>query len=541
MSAASVSRAATSGVGRAALAEVLRCTLAEVVARVAEARASSDGCPESHGAALRGCRALVVAAREDSFPLVVVQAARLALLLEGVPSGWGTNVDAAIASTAWEIEHAARERPSTIAIAEGTGPEGAGNGIVLVVEDRARALVDAVAAQLATPIAVEDVDEALVEARRRRPDAIFVDEDHVGSAEVLRLAHELRRIPGAGAVPLAIVSSEGWAVRRAAVAHAGASLYLEKPVTSEALGLSLRRLLEGVHASEAKVLVIDDDPDDLSIAERLLVREGFVVRTLDDPRRVLEVLEEIHPDLVVVDASMPELDGYDVCRILRTSAEWQDLPILFVTGRSDREAQLAAFRAGADDFVLKGAPEDELTARIRGRIERTRSLRERSERDALTGLQRRGPFMAQLLGLVNQARRRSRPLALALLDLDRFKEINDRHGHLAGDRVLVALGKLLSTRFRAEDLRGRWGGEEFVLAFPDSDGASVHGALLRLLEDLRALPFEGEGGATFRATFSAGIGTFPVDGRTPADLFATADRRMYVAKRLGRARVVSDG
>jgi len=190
--------------------------------------------------------------------------------------------------------------------------------------------------------------------------------------------------------------------------------------------------------------------------------------------------------------------------------------------------------------VTKSADAEELIARTRGRFERTRLLRDYGDRDFLTGLPRRSAFLAAFLSTLNQARRRDRPVALAVLDLDRFKDVNDVHGHLAGDRVLIAIGKLLTTRFRAEDVRGRWGGEELVIAFPDSDAAEVVPALERLLEEVHALEFAGENG-TFQVSFSVGVADFPTDGSGPADLFAVADRRLYVAKRLGRARVVAEG
>lgn len=494
--------------------------------------------------AVRRARAIAAFARVVPAPIVEVQANRLCELLQSLPPhAWTTQVDAALASLGFEVERAGRDRGSSTSI-----PVAMAAARVLVVDPDAssRAALEAkLREQLVTVSAFASAEQAFERARDVAPDVVFVDASLVddnhrdASTKSVRFIDELHRIPGCANVPVAVVGEEGYAPRKASVAQGGA-LYVERPLGSEALGVALRRLLDLRRAVQPKVLVVDDDGDYLAALRRLLQAAGFVVQTLDDPRRILEQLDELHPDIVLCDVHMPELSGYDVCRILRTSAEWQDVPLVMLTSRADVDAQLAAFRAGADDFVPKAAPPDELITRVRGRVERTRALRERGERDVLTGLYRRGAFMSSLLSLTNHARRRGRTVGLALLDLDRFKDVNDVHGHLAGDRVLVALGQLVSSSFRAEDVCGRWGGEELVVAFPDADAESVVPAVERVLDELRAMVFAGES-AEFHVSFSAGVATFPDDGQTPADLFAVADRRLYVAKKLGRARVVSSG
>src|SRR5262249_30135305 len=129
-------------------------------------------------------------------------------------------------------------------------------------------------------------------------------------------------------------------------------------------------------------------------------------------------------------------------------------------------------------------------------------------------------------------------LTVALLDVDLFKLVNDRHGHLAGDRVLSSLARMLSARLRAEDLRGRWGGEEVVLAFP-GEAREVHRTLSEVLMDFGAFSFRGARGHPFSVTFSAGTATSPADGASVQALLGAADRRLYVAKNAGRARIVS--
>ena len=129
-------------------------------------------------------------------------------------------------------------------------------------------------------------------------------------------------------------------------------------------------------------------------------------------------------------------------------------------------------------------------------------------------------------------------LSFCLIDLDRFKSINDTYGHLVGDRVLSQLGRLLQQRFRPYDLRGRWGGEEFVLLFPGERATTAEQVVTRLLVELRAVGFEADDGRPFRMTFTAGVAAFPSDGGSLQELIAKADERLYRGKGAGRDRVV---
>jgi len=136
-----------------------------------------------------------------------------------------------------------------------------------------------------------------------------------------------------------------------------------------------------------------------------------------------------------------------------------------------------------------------------------------------------------------EAQRKGTPLALCFLDVDHFKQVNDRYGHLSGDRVLTRLGRLLEARFRREDLRGRWGGEEFVVALLGETAANAKEIVARTAAELAGMTFEGDTGESFQVTFSAGIATTPGDGGTLEELLKTADARLSRAKANGRNRI----
>jgi diguanylate cyclase (GGDEF)-like protein len=422
-------------------------------------------------------------------------------------------------------------------------PEGEPSGPRVLVVDRDPAvraqLTELGREKLLGVVAVATPEEALAEAARGRLDAAFLDASLEPAA--LALARDLRATPGHDRLPLAFLSEENGVDRRIAAAHAGASLFLPKPIDPYAFGTAVDQMLALLQRDRMRILVVDDDPDFVAVASEVLARDGIVVRSAPDATRLVELLDEILPDLILLDAMLPRVNGWDAIRIVRTTPEHRDVPILFLTGRTDIASRVAAFDAGADDYLAKPLVAEELLARVRVRLDRRRLLREMTERDPLTRCLSRRALLDALASRLSEARRHARGISLALLDLDRFKRINDTFGHLVGDHVLAALGRLLERRFRLEDLRGRWGGEEFVIVFPGETAQTAAAVLSRVLDEFRAFPFRSERGERFFVTFSAGVASFPVDGQSVDALLRAADRRLYEAKRGGRGHVVAAG
>lgn len=396
-------------------------------------------------------------------------------------------------------------------------------------------------AQLVDIAVAATAEAALAIAQRRPPDAAVIDAGLGPAEEAFGLAAALRSLPELETLPIAFTSADAHVDIRVAAAHAGGSLYLAKPIEAPAFGAAIQQLISLRRAEQPRVLVLDDDAEFRAALLEMLASEGIAAFELGDGRLLFETLEQVRPELLLLDLEMPGLSGFEVCRMLRMSPRWQQLPVLFVTGRTDLQSRLSAFRVGADDYLAKPVIVEEMLARIRVRLERTRLLRERAERCPLTGALLRRPLLESLSARLSEADRRNQPLSVALLDLDRFKLVNDRFGHLAGDRVLLGFGKLLGARFRASDLRGRWGGEEFLVALPDADEATTRGVLERVLAEFAAMEFEGDAGERFGVSFSGGIACFPRDGNRVEDLIRVADARLYQAKALGRARLVGSG
>jgi diguanylate cyclase (GGDEF)-like protein len=412
--------------------------------------------------------------------------------------------------------------------------------VLLVVDGDAAVLEEAERlgrAHVVRVLTARTVDEARVQARRQWVDGVLIHMHLGGPLGGIDAAHALRGEEGLTLLPLAFTGAGSALEDRVAAAHAGASLFLPRPFTSQDFTAAAERMMATRRPERSRVLVVDDDPEAITALTHALSSDHIEVVGLSDSHGLMEALSEHRPDLLLLDVQMPGPSGFDLCRILRSMPEWQELPVLLITAHLGLEFRLAAFQAGADDYLSKPVLREELRARVQARLERARLSRERAERDALTGLLLRRPFIDGVRARLAEAKRQGKPLAVCFLDVDHFKQVNDKYGHLAGDRVLTRLGRLLGARFRREDVRGRWGGEEFVVALLGETAASAKEILSRTAAELAGMTFEGDAGESFRITFSAGIAVSPVDGDAVETLLKTADARLYRAKANGRNRI----
>lgn len=405
--------------------------------------------------------------------------------------------------------------------------------------DKAQTLGDQLLIHVCQATSTEEA-LAQLDACQGGVEAIFINVDMGEEFDPFELVRRIRARRESKPTPLAFISEEGRIRDRVQAAHAGAVLFLDKPVDSTEFSQAVHQLVSLKRAAQSTVLVIDDDRDFVAETRRLFDTHDIVLAHLADSTDVLQQLERTNPDAVVINATMSGVSGFDLCRMLRTIPRWQDLPIVFVSDKGGIDARVAAFRGGADDFLLKPVAAQELLARVEVRIERARLMRQRADRDVLTGLLTRRAFLESVAARISEVRRKGKPLAFCLLDLDHFKQINDTHGHIAGDRVLAGLGRLLQNRFRFEDLRGRWGGEEFAIAIVNEDAATAKKVLERIQKEFEAVEFEGADGQPFRVTFSAGIAQVPCDGQEADQLLKTADERLYAAKAAGRNQIICD-
>jgi diguanylate cyclase (GGDEF)-like protein len=385
-------------------------------------------------------------------------------------------------------------------------------------------------------VTAQSRDEALVRARAKPLLAAILDV-HMDEDDSFQLARQIRETRGNAEVAIAFASVDRTIATRVAAIEAGGSRFFEKPITAEAFASLVPQFLSQTHGQRARVLIVDDDEDALAHYSRHLRAAGMLVEQLTSTDTLIDKLEEARPDVLLLDVNLPRVSGIDVCRALRMSDRWELLPILIVTAQTDADTRLRSFRAGASDVIAKPVLPEELMARVGVQEKHMRLLRERADKDSLSGLLLRRALLEAFQRAISGCAREGKPLSLVLLDIDHFKHVNDTYGHIAGDQVIARLGELLRRRFRVEDLRARWGGEEFLLVFPGQTAEFAVEAAERLLLSFGSLEFSAEGHPPFNVSFTAGVAEYPGDGSSISSLLRRADERLYEGKKAGRNRV----
>jgi diguanylate cyclase (GGDEF)-like protein len=336
--------------------------------------------------------------------------------------------------------------------------------------------------------------------------------------------------------PVILLSPDSKVTTRLAAVRAGAAALLMRPVSMLDLVDTLDPLSEEKINEPFRVLIIDDDPRICKYYQMILSEAGMQTMICNKPLEAFQVLSEFRPELIIMDLYMPECRGKELAAVIRQEPAFDSIPIVFLSSEDDLLKQLDVMTIGGDDFLTKPIRPEHLVMAVYTRAQRFRSLRSLMLRDSLTGLLNHTATKEHIAVEIARMRREGKPLALAVIDLDHFKTVNDTYGHAAGDRVLKTLSSLLRQRLRSSDVIGRTGGEEFAVALAGVDAeAAVH-----IMDDIRIafskIRHQHEKGE-FTATLSCGIAIFPhySDLSSLAD---AADRALYQAKDAGRNKVV---
>jgi diguanylate cyclase (GGDEF)-like protein len=292
-----------------------------------------------------------------------------------------------------------------------------------------------------------------------------------------------------------------------------------------------------------KVLVADDDALNRQVLAELLKPE-YTVLLAKNGEQALERAQRHAPDLVLLDVMMPDMDGYEVLRRLRADPQTASIAVIFVSGLDRPEDEANGLMMGAADYIAKPFNATVVMARVALHLQLVRQrrlLEHLAHVDGLTELANRRRFDEVYAGEWQRARQSGGALSLALLDIDAFKQYNDRYGHPAGDRALRAVARATAACLRAPaDLAARYGGEELVLLLPDTGAVQAHALMEQVcgaVADLQ-IPHAASQVASM-LTVSIGGATLDASGfETAEDLFAAADRHLYQAKQSGRDRVV---
>jgi diguanylate cyclase (GGDEF)-like protein len=287
------------------------------------------------------------------------------------------------------------------------------------------------------------------------------------------------------------------------------------------------------------VLIVDDAVANIEILNGILSPD-FDVLFATGGTDALEIAKNQNPDMILLDVVMPEMDGYQVCAMLKGDEKTRDIPVIFVTGMDQESDESKGLNVGGVDYIAKPIRPSIVRARIRNHLELKRyrdHLKELSMLDGLTGIANRRRFDEVLDLEWIRARRAQSWLSLIMMDIDHFKGYNDHYGHLSGDECLRRVARGLAEMVRrSADVLARYGGEEFVLLLPDTPEkgaikvAEIAQAKIASLE----IPFTYSP-VSDRVTLSMGVAAMvPADNCTRFDLISSADSRLYAAKRNGR-------
>lgn len=283
------------------------------------------------------------------------------------------------------------------------------------------------------------------------------------------------------------------------------------------------------------VFLVDDQASVASYFQSTLQAYDMEVKVLLDPTKILESLKEFEPDIFLFDLFMPKVNGIELAKIIRLMEKYDSIPIVFLTSENTMQTKLEVLECGCDDVLPKNIPPDVLVKQVTSRLKRGQALRYLNSRDCLTGLLNHGQIMEAAASSLQLGIRRGTPTIVAMIDLDFFKAVNDTHGHAAGDKVLMGLGQLLLQHVRQTDFIGRYGGEEFMLVFPDSELAPIKQKLDQIREVLSSINFKHLK-CNFNVTYSAGIASSE-DYSSLTDILIAADSALYQAKDKGRNNV----
>ena len=445
---------------------------------------------------------------------------------------------------------------------------------ILVVDD-VQANIKLLEAKLASEyydvITAKDGFEALSEAKKHKPDLILLDIMMPGM-DGFEACTKLKEDPDLSHIPVVMVTALSDKSDRLKGLESGADDFLTKPINDMALFARVKSLIRikllfdelrlrdkttlqmGIQPTAANtfisdvsgssvMLVDDDDVQGRQIMAKL--GETYKMEWITKPDEAVAKAAAGNYDAIVISTLLTDADGLRLASQIKSHEETRNLPLLVLVDEDDQKTMLKALEMGINDYLTVPVDKNEMTVRLRTQIRRKKyqeALKSQYQKsismaltDGLTGLYNRHYLNTHLDNMVQQALKNGKNLALMIMDMDLFKEVNDTYGHDVGDMVLKRLAEIIIHTSRSTDLAARFGGEEFVILMPETDPQAALGAANRVREVIEAAIFKTKTeGLELKKTVSVGVASLHTEGDSAEGLLKRADEALYSAKHSGR-------
>lgn len=407
-------------------------------------------------------------------------------------------------------------------------------------------------------------EEALRMAKQSKPDIILLDIMMPGM-DGYEVTETLKKDPETGLIPVVLVTALEGVDDKVKGLDAGADDFLTKPVNQIELTarmrsmIKLKKLQEEVTArkealagiasfemeektAKKTVIIVEDDEKTAKQFSLILNSSGYEAVVAKDGNEALSVIGRRKPDIILLDILLPDITGIELLRRLKSYPSTEDIPVIICSVLSDLETKVKGIDTGADDYLIKPISPPELLARVRTALRKSgiqeklksdlNEIFRRSIKDSLTGLYNRQYFSTGIEKEIASSKRYNRKFSILMLDIDRFKVVNDTFGHLVGDGVLRELGVILRKNVRGSDIAARYGGEEFIIMLDGTPLKKAVNAAGKLRAQVEAHRFQDVGGG--KITISIGVTEFHPEDMSMDDMVKRADEALYKAKREGR-------